>query len=138
MNDTTRNALRRRLLEERERVQRQAADLRSAWRPEELEAGGDNTPLTEEADAAQVIEERETGTRRLDWLVDRAEALERSLRRLDDGTYGRCELCRRPISPERLKARPEATLCIDCQAEEERRHPDAVRRQPAMDANPLD
>jgi DnaK suppressor protein len=85
-----------------------------------------------------VIEEREAGTRRLDWLVDRAEALERSLRRLDEGTYGICETCERPISSERLKARPEATLCIDCQADEEERHPDAVRRPPVIDANPLD
>lgn len=137
MNDDTKE-LRRKLEDERERVHRQVAALRAAWRPEEMESGGDNTPLTEEADAAQVIEERESGTQRLDWLVERAESLGRALTRLDDGTYGTCESCGRPISAERLKARPEATLCIDCQADQERRNPDAVKRQPVLDANPMD
>ncbi|HZO21670.1 MAG TPA: TraR/DksA C4-type zinc finger protein [Steroidobacteraceae bacterium] len=31
------------------------------------------------------------------------------------GTYGICEECGNPIGEERLRARPEATLCIDCQ-----------------------
>jgi DnaK suppressor protein len=38
-----------------------------------------------------------------------------ALVRLDDGTYGICERCGRPISQERLRARPWATLCIDDQ-----------------------
>jgi RNA polymerase-binding transcription factor DksA len=35
------------------------------------------------------------------------------------GTYGVCANCGRPISAERHQARPEATLCIDCQRNEE-------------------
>ena len=138
MNRNAWNGLRRKLMEERYRLHRQVADLRAAWRPEELQTGGDNTPLSEEADAAQAIEERETGTRRLDWLVDRADGIGRALRRLDDGTYGVCESCGGPIAPERLAAIPEATLCVDCAAEQEDRHPDAVKRQPVLDGSPLD
>jgi DnaK suppressor protein len=41
------------------------------------------------------------------------------LDRINDGTYGMCEACGEPISFERLKARPETTLCIDCKAEQE-------------------
>jgi RNA polymerase-binding transcription factor DksA len=40
--------------------------------------------------------------------------------RLDDGTYGRCERCGRPIPDARLAARPTACLCVDCQAAVER------------------
>ena len=138
MNRNTKDPLRRKLEDERVRVNRQVTALRAGWRPEEMESGGDNTPLTEEADASQVIEEREAGTQRLDWLVERAESLGRALRRLDDGTYGTCESCGKPISPERLKARPEATLCIACQADQEQQDPDAMKRQPVLDANPMD
>jgi DnaK suppressor protein len=45
---------------------------------------------------------------------ERLDAVDRALRRMDDGTYGRCLRCGRPIAPERLEARPEAELCIDC------------------------
>jgi DnaK suppressor protein len=38
-----------------------------------------------------------------------------ALGRIDDGTYGLCASCGRPISRERLEAVPYATLCIDDQ-----------------------
>ena len=41
------------------------------------------------------------------------------LERFNDGSYGDCESCGEPISFERLKARPETTLCIECKAEQE-------------------
>lgn len=34
--------------------------------------------------------------------------------RLARGEGGSCSVCGRPIAPERLEARPEATTCIDC------------------------
>ena len=36
------------------------------------------------------------------------------LSRLDQGSYGRCEQCGRPIAPARLAARPAARTCIRC------------------------
>jgi len=41
--------------------------------------------------------------------------IDRALAKLDDGTYGICERCGKPIAAERLRARPWATLCIDDQ-----------------------
>jgi RNA polymerase-binding protein DksA len=38
-----------------------------------------------------------------------------ALERIDEGTYGICERCGKPIAEERLRARPWATLCIDDQ-----------------------
>lgn len=40
--------------------------------------------------------------------------VEAALDRLDDGSYGTCESCGRPIVPERLLARPAARTCVDC------------------------
>ena len=39
--------------------------------------------------------------------------IDAALKRIDDGTYGICAVCGRPIGKERLEARPWATLCID-------------------------
>src|SRR3954466_9184194 len=38
----------------------------------------------------------------------------RALEKLDEGTYGTCDSCGRPIAPARLKFSPEAVLCTDC------------------------
>ncbi|HEU5423258.1 MAG TPA: TraR/DksA C4-type zinc finger protein [Nitrolancea sp.] len=48
-------------------------------------------------------------------LVDRRLAIQQALQKLDDGTYGICERCGKPIAPERLEALPFARYCLDCQ-----------------------
>ena len=40
---------------------------------------------------------------------------------LNDGTYGVCERCGKPIGKLRLQAFPRATLCVSCKQLEERR-----------------
>ena len=45
--------------------------------------------------------------------------IKEALERIDDGTYGICELCGEDISEPRLKARPVTTLCIDCKQRQE-------------------
>lgn len=58
-------------------------------------------------------------------LLDRLEAqrdlVDEALQRLDDGTYGQCTNCGQEIAPGRLKAMPQASLCIECQEALERR-----------------
>ncbi len=46
---------------------------------------------------------------------------ERALLRLDQGTYGLCEVCGEAIGKLRLQAFPRATLCKECKQREERR-----------------
>lgn len=48
------------------------------------------------------------------------EKIEYALDRLKSGTYGICEDCPKQISIDRLKALPFASLCINCQREQER------------------
>jgi RNA polymerase-binding transcription factor len=45
----------------------------------------------------------------------------RALQRLDEGTYGQCEVCGRPIGKARMQAFPRATLCLDDKQKQERR-----------------
>jgi DnaK suppressor protein len=44
-----------------------------------------------------------------------------ALKRIDEGVYGICEDCGKPISEKRLLAAPAATQCIECKAESEKR-----------------
>ena len=37
----------------------------------------------------------------------------RALAKLEEGSYGRCDVCGEPINPKRLEALPESTVCID-------------------------
>lgn len=44
------------------------------------------------------------------------EEIDEALRRIDDGTYGQCARCGKPIDEERLKAMPTAKYDAACQA----------------------
>ena len=68
----------------------------------------------------------ETYDRELDYTLEEnsehvLSEIEAALRRIEEGTYGRCTNCGRQIPEERLEARPYATLCIDCQRQREGR-----------------
>ena len=43
-----------------------------------------------------------------------------ALSRIDEGTYGHCEMCSEQVAPKRLKAIPYARYCIECQSKSER------------------
>ncbi|MCW2986639.1 MAG: hypothetical protein JWR63_4209 [Conexibacter sp.] len=38
----------------------------------------------------------------------------RALEKLDEGSYGICDACGRPIAPARLRFAPESVFCIEC------------------------
>jgi len=37
-----------------------------------------------------------------------------SSKRMEEGTYGICRYCGKPIDPKRLEARPVSSACMDC------------------------
>ena len=47
-------------------------------------------------------------------LVSSEERLARALAKVEDGSYGICDRCGRPIAPGRLRAAPESAVCIEC------------------------
>lgn len=47
-------------------------------------------------------------------VMARIVALREALSREREGTYGYCERCAGPISPERLDILPTTTLCVSC------------------------
>lgn len=38
----------------------------------------------------------------------------KALKRIEEGNYGMCKKCGKPINPKRLEAFPSATACMDC------------------------
>jgi DnaK suppressor protein len=46
--------------------------------------------------------------------------LDLALKKIEDGSFGVCEVCEEPIGKKRLEARPETTLCIKCKEDQER------------------
>jgi len=44
-----------------------------------------------------------------------------ALQKIDEGTFGNCEICEKPITQKRLIAVPYARYCIKCQSEEEKK-----------------
>jgi len=51
--------------------------------------------------------------------ADQLREIDHALAKIDEGTFGLCEGCQKPIPKARLKAVPHARLCIACKREEE-------------------
>jgi RNA polymerase-binding transcription factor DksA len=115
---------RERLLHERERLQR----IRDGLSGEPGEgAGSERETLSElsladqhPADLGTEMFEREKDMSILDRIDSEIADVDRALKRVDEGTYGLCEACGRPISKARLEVKPEARFCVDDQARAER------------------
>jgi DnaK suppressor protein len=73
------------------------------------------------ADAALALTEEGEDDAIAESLQDRLDAIERALRRLDDGTYGKSIRSGEPIADERLEADPAAELTIEEARAAERR-----------------
>jgi RNA polymerase-binding transcription factor DksA len=72
------------------------------------------------ADEATELFEREKSIGMEQSLQEHTRQVEHALSRIEEGSYGDCEQCGKPIPEERHTAMPEATLCIECKAQEER------------------
>lgn len=44
----------------------------------------------------------------------RIAEIERAIHKVEDGSYGKCELCGAAIPEERLEILPDANICMDC------------------------
>jgi RNA polymerase-binding protein DksA len=111
---------RSRLLAERKRV-KEAIDYLHEENPGSIQdETQDSTADNHPADMATVTFDRE-----LDYSLEEnegrlLEAIDAAVNRIDQGTFGMCRTCARPIGEERLEALPWTTQCIDCKRKEER------------------
>ena len=83
-------------------------------------AGGYDEDLV---DVASETFEREKALAIENSVNDLLHQVEEALGRIEDGTFGVCEVCDQPIHPDRLRAIPYARLCINCKEREEQAIP---------------
>jgi len=106
-SDATTANLRAQLEEEATELRRRLAEL----------GFGDDGGLEYDgnfADSSQVTAERGEAEALATTLQDTLDDVEHALAKFEDGTYGVCEGCGKPIPEPRIEAMPAARLCIDC------------------------
>ena len=82
---------------------------------ETIQAPGQMTYGSQAAAASQVFEQQRDLALR-DRAIQQLALVDAALARLDEGTFGACLRCGRPIPDARLEALPWAAHCIDCQS----------------------
>jgi DnaK suppressor protein len=108
--------VRERLEEVRDELDRSVAVLNSAHNQHPLVSDYPQDP----ADAGTNLAESDRAEAILSAAKARRVLILEALRRLDEGVYGLCVDCRRPVPDGRLEAKPEASRCVTCQAKRDR------------------
>lgn len=112
--------LRRRLEQDRDNLRAEIDDIQNndviagvQYDPEQSGYGN------HEAEAGTETYEQERNLSLERNLQEQLAEVEHALDKFAQGTYGICDVCGREIAPERLRAYPQAALCIDDQAKQE-------------------
>jgi DnaK suppressor protein len=114
--------LRGRLLAERGELQTQLTTIEEqSFAATQSDISGEVGFDEENADAGTFTFERERDLSIENNVRDLMGKIDRALGRMDDGAYGICSRCGKPIEKARLKALPYVDLCIkDAQAQSRR------------------
>ena len=112
MNEAQLAFFKQRLLELRAQLLNNADDTGQHLRENEI--------TTDPSDRATLEEEYTLELRTRDRERKLLKKVEKSLRMIDDGSYGYCEETGEPIGIPRLLARPTATLSLEAQERRER------------------
>jgi len=112
MNEAQLAFFKKRLLDIRDQILRNADDTGEHLRENEI--------TTDPSDRATLEEEYTLELRTRDRERKLLKKVEKSLRMIDDGSYGYCEETGEPIGVPRLIARPMTTLSIEAQERRER------------------
>ena len=113
MNEAQLAFFKKRLLDIRDQILRNADDTGEHLRENEI--------TTDPSDRATLEEEYTLELRTRDRERKLLKKVEKSIRMIEDGSYGYCEETGEPIGLARLEARPIATLSLEAQERHERR-----------------
>jgi len=108
--------LRARLGMEKQRLTEELEQLQnSASTADERREGSPFGKREEEATETLELEKRLVLENR---IRQELAGIEHALQKFEEGTYGKCDSCGKPIDPERLEALPQASLCLNCKAQQ--------------------
>lgn len=119
------NTIRKELLKEREQLLEQITSIKGEnLSKSQKDSSGDLSGYTlHMADMATDLYNREFSLELAEGERERLFNLEEALKRIDEGSYGRCDSCGGAIPKQRLKVLPQAKHCIKCQEKQEKSGP---------------
>jgi DnaK suppressor protein len=106
---------------ERDRLTAEVEEIESEGREALSDASGENNYRDHMADQGTATFNRELDMTLEENAREALKAVDAALKRMEEGTYGRCQSCEAVIDVERVRAIPTAMLCITCKAQEESR-----------------
>ena len=86
---------------------------------EALKAAGQDVSVDHMADFGTDNYEQEFTLGILEQDVETLRDIHDALGRIEEGSFGLCEECLKPVARARLRALPYARLCVDCKTKEE-------------------
>ena len=109
------------LLKEREKIAGQLSHIEEdTLKKSQRDAAGDLSGYSYHmADMASDDYERDFSLGRATEEQKVLFVIDEALKRIEDGTYGNCLQCTKPIPKKRLKALPYTEMCIECQKAKE-------------------
>jgi DnaK suppressor protein len=112
---------RKRLEEERERLQGIADDLQRERDESVSDTAGELSSFDQHpGDSGTETFEMEKNVSLREQVDDELQEVEAAFQRLERGTYGTCQACGKPVGDERLEAMPATRFCVEDQAKAER------------------
>ena len=112
---------RKRLEEERERLQGIADDLQRERDESVSDTGGELSSFDQHpGDSGTETFEMEKNVSLLEQVEYELTEIDAAFQRLERGDYGKCQACGRPIGDARLEAMPATRFCVEDQAKAER------------------
>jgi DnaK suppressor protein len=109
------------LLQEKEVLEKQYRDLEEGnLHSSQSEASGEMPFEEDYAASGTTTFERERDLSLSENVKDILKRVNEALERIDNGTFGVCQMCSLNIPEERLKALHYANLCISCKQKEEK------------------
>ena len=109
--------LRSRLESERKHLLKDLDDLKPEVQPADVRREG--SPFGKREEEATESFELEKRLALEKQVRTKLAEIDHALSKFANGTYGFCDVCGQPISPERLEALPQANLCLKDKAKQE-------------------
>jgi len=107
------NSFKEKLLEEKNRIEMELRKIASKDSKGDYKAEFEDYGREREDNATE-IENYTANIGVTDSLETELDKIILALKKIENGTYGQCEKCQKPIPAERLEVYPAAQNCVEC------------------------
>jgi len=97
------------LVSELETIGKRNPSVPNGWEAVETDLDSDSADENETADEMEELGENQSI---LEKLAPQLTSVEHALEKIENGTYGKCDVCGEEIPEARLEANPSATTCM--------------------------